>query len=185
MLIVRGNTVNNFHWIKILLLVFAVALLPHCQKNKVTDSKTQSTAVVLRDGELYEIRGDKVGGKITSTNGNVKSYLMTPDRRYVAYSVFVGFYNVVGLDGSGDLRPVLHIIVLDIDRKKQLTEIKPQSENEPFIYADHWISNDELLLQEADGFATGYKYIYQISNNELSIAGSSGENDLSSEESGT
>jgi hypothetical protein len=182
---VKGDAVNNFYWIRILLLVFAVTLLPQCQKNKVTDNKTQTTAVVLRDGELYEISNDKIGSKITSANGNVKSYLMTPDRRYVAYSVFVGFYNVVGLDGSGDLRPVNHIIVMDLDRKKQLTEIKPQSEDEPFIYADHWISNDELLLQEADGFATGYNYVYRISNNELRIADSNGDEDLNSEETGS
>jgi hypothetical protein len=182
---VKGDAVNNFYWIRILLLVFAVTLLPQCQKKKVTDNKTQTIAIVLRDGELYEIGCGKGDSKITSANGNVKSYLMTPDRRYVAYSVFVGFYNVVGLDGSGDLRPVNHIIVMDLDRKKQLTEIKPQSENEPFIYADHWISNDELLLQEADGFATGYNYIYRISNNELTIADSNREEDLNSEGTGS
>jgi hypothetical protein len=182
----KGDIVNNFYLTRILLLVFAVSLLPQCQKNKIIPSKTQtSSAVVLKDGELYEISSDKVGSKVTSANGNVKSYLMTPDRRYVAYSVFVGFYNVVGLDGSGDLRPVHHIIVMDLDRKKQLTEIKPQSENEPFIYTDHWISNDELLLQEADGFATGYNYIYRISNNELRIANSGIEEDLNSEETGS
>ncbi len=181
----KRRSVRSLYLTRMMLLVFAATLLPNCQKDQVPTSKNKTPAVVLRDGELYDSKGDKVGNKITSTHGNVKSYLMSPDKHYVAYSLFIGYYNVVGLDGSGDLRPVHHIIVMDLDQNKQLTEIKPQSEHQPFIYADHWISNVELLLQEADGFATGYNYIYRIGDNKLSIAHSGVEGDLNSWESGS
>lgn len=124
--------------------------------------------VTLKDGELYEMSGKESGSKITSTAGKISSYLVSPDKHYVAYSIIVGSYKIYGLDDDkGEERPVQHIVIMDLDLKKKLTEINPQSEHEPFIYVDRWISNDELLFTEADGFATGYRYIFNASLNEL------------------
>ncbi len=126
--------------------------------------------VTLKGGELYETSKKGTSSKITSTNGKISSYLLSPDKRYVAYSVIVGSYEIVPLEGEGEQRPVRHIMIMDLDQKKQLIEIKPQSESQPFIYADRWISTEELILTEADGFATGYRYIYHAGDNELRLA---------------
>lgn len=126
--------------------------------------------VTLKDGELYEISGKEVGSKITSTDGKISSYLLSPDKRYVAYSIIVGYTNDAGVYEDVEeipQVPVYHIVVMDLELKKQLTEIKPPSENEPFIYADRWISNEELLLYDADGIAVGWHYIYNAGVNEL------------------
>ena len=128
-------------------------------------------AVTLKDGELYEISetgGDK---KITSTNGKINSYLLSPDKHYVAYSIIVGYTNDVGLYEEGEEPgqvPVYHIVIMDIDLKKILKEIKPpNAEADQFIYASKWISNDELLLYDACGFSVDTKYIYNAGTNEL------------------
>jgi hypothetical protein len=124
--------------------------------------------VTLKDGELHEMSGKAGASKITSTNGKINSYLLSPDKHYVAYSIIVGSYKIYGLDDDkGEERPVQHIVIMDLDLKKKLTEINPQSEHEPFIYVDRWISNDELLLYDADGIAVGWKYIFNAGTNEL------------------
>lgn len=139
-----------------------------------------SAEVTLKDGELYEISetgGDK---KITSTNGKIDSYLLSPDKHYVAYSIIVGYTDDAGVYEEGEKIPqvpVYHIVVMDRDLKKILKEIKPPSEHEPFIYADKWISNDELLLYDADGIAVGRKYIFNAVSNELRQAGIEVEDD--------
>ncbi|MEW6066821.1 MAG: hypothetical protein AB1610_00775 [Nitrospirota bacterium] len=129
--------------------------------------------VILKDGELYEISGKEKGNKITSTNGKINSYLLSPDRRYVAYSMGVGYTDSVGLYEEGEEPgqvPVYHIVVMDLELKKILKEVKPPSEDNPFIYVDKWISNDELLLHDADGFAVSSSYIYNAGTNELRLA---------------
>ncbi len=133
--------------------------------------RLSSTAVELslKDGELYEMNGNKPGAKITSTGGGIQKYLMSPDKQYVAYSIIAGSYKIMGLEGDGELRSVFNIGVMDLDSKKQLTVIKPQSEHEPFIYADRWISNEELILTESDGFATGLRYVYSAATNEVRL----------------
>ena len=126
--------------------------------------------VTLKDGELYEISetgGDK---KITSTNGKINSYLLSPDKHYVAYSIIVGYTDDAGIYEDGEKIPqvpVYHVAVMALNLKKVLKEIKPPSEQDPFIYADKWISNDELLLHDADGFAVSWKYIFNAVTNEL------------------
>lgn len=126
--------------------------------------------ITLKNGELYEIIGEKAASKITSTGGKISSFLVSPDKHYVVYSIIVGNYKVVGIEGEGDNEPVYNIVVMDLDNKKQLTEIKPQSKNEPFIHEDRWISKEELILYEADGFATGNRYIYHAGDNVLRLA---------------
>ena len=126
--------------------------------------------LTLKDGELYEMSGNAGASKITSTNGKINSYLLSPDKRYVAYSIIVGYTNDAGLYEEGEKIPqvpVYHIVVMDLDLKKVLTEIKPPSEHEPFIYVDRWISNDELLFYDGDGIAVGWKYIFNAGTNEL------------------
>lgn len=126
--------------------------------------------VTLKEGELYEISetgGDK---KITSTNGKVNSYLLSPDKHYVAYSIVAGHTDSVGLYEEGEeipKVPIYHIVVMDLNLKKILKEIKPPSENDPFIYADKWISDNELLFHDADGFAVSFRYVYNAGTNEL------------------
>ena len=99
--------------------------------------------VTLKDGELYEISetgGDK---KITSTNGKINSYLLSPDKHYVAYSIIVGYTDDAGIYEDGEKIPqvpVYHVAVMALNLKKVLKEIKPPSEQDPFIYADKWIS---------------------------------------------
>lgn len=148
-----------------------LALVERIVDGKSTMSRRGGTLsaveVELKDGELYEKRGKAGTSKITSTDGEIHSYLVSPNKHYVAYSTIAGYHKVVGLDGDGDARPVFHIVVMDLSVKKQLTEIKPQSKHEPFIYADRWISNDELLLTDADGFAVGWRYVYNAGTNEL------------------
>lgn len=176
---------KNYFFIQVMLLAFTVFFLPHCEKREVNPTKTEATTtrggsgrvlssgseITLKDGELYEISGGKIGNQITSTGGKISPFfLLSPDKHYVAYSILVGIYNVVGLDDDvGELRDVHHIVVMDLNHKKQLMEIKPQSETEPFLDEFSWISNDELLITESDGFATGKRYIYQASNNELRL----------------
>ncbi len=126
--------------------------------------------VTLKDGELYEMSGKEGVGKITSTGGKIDRYLQSPDKHYVAYSIIVGYTNDVGIYEEEEKIPQVplhHIVVMDLDLKKQLTEINPQSENEPFIHADRWLSNEELLLSDGDGFAVGWRYIYNAGTNEL------------------
>lgn len=124
------------------------------------------SGVTLKDGELYEMNGSK----ITSTDGKIDSYLLSPDKRYIAYSIIVGYTNDAGLyEDEQEIPqvPVHHIFVMDLEQKKNLTEIKPQSESEPFIYAKRWISNEELLLYDADGIAVGWHYFYDVSSDGL------------------
>lgn len=127
--------------------------------------------VVLKDGELYEKSGTGLGGKITSTDGKVNSYLQSPDKQYVAYSIIVGFIDAPGLYEEVveeiPQDPVYQIVVMDIEQRKQLTVIKPPAENEPFLYVDQWISSDELLLHDSDGLAVGWSYVYNAVTNEL------------------
>ncbi len=126
--------------------------------------------VTLKEGELYEMSGKEGGNKITSTNGKINEYQLSPDKHYVGYSIIVGYTNDAGLYEEGEKIPqvpVCHIVVMDLELKKKLTEIKPQSENELFINMDRWISNDELLLYDADGIAVGWHYIYNAGINEL------------------
>jgi hypothetical protein len=151
-----------------------LALVERIVDGKSTISRRKSplsaVEVTLKDGELYEMIGKPGASKITSTNGKINSYLLSPDKRYVAYSIVVGYTNDAGIYEEGEKIPqvpVYHIVVMDIDLKKVLTEIKPPSEHEPFIYVDRWISNDELLFYDADGIAVGWKYIFNAGTNEL------------------
>lgn len=124
------------------------------------------SGVTLKDGELCDMNGSK----ITSTDGKIDGYLLSPDKRYVAYSIIVGQRNDVGLyEDSEDIPqvPVHNVVVMDIEQKKQLREIKPPSEIDPFIYAKRWISNEELLLYDADGIAVSRYYFYDAGINEL------------------
>lgn len=126
--------------------------------------------VTLKDGELYEKNGTELGGKITSTGGKVNSYLLSPDKQYVAYSIIAGYIDAAGLYEEVEeipQDPVYHVVVMDVEQKKQLTEIEPPNKNEPFIRAKRWISNDELLLYESDGLAAGWSYVYNAVTNEL------------------
>jgi len=139
-------------------------------QERIMKKRSSGFEITLKDGELYEMGWIRLGSKITSTGGKISSYLVSPDNHYVAYSIVVGSYKVVGEDGGGEEIPTHHIIVMDLARKKLLTEIKPQNKNEPFIYVDRWISNEKLRINEADGFATGLMYIYKSANDELRVA---------------
>jgi len=126
--------------------------------------------IKLKDGELYELNGKAAGAMITATGGKINSYIQSPDKRHVAYSVIVGYTADAGnyeKDEKVPQVPVYHIIVMDLGLKKQLTEIKPPSNSEPFIYAKRWTSNEELALYEADGIAVGRYYFYNVISNEL------------------
>ncbi len=152
-----------------------LALVERIVDEKITMSRKGSPLsvgpeVTLKNGELYEMSGNEAKNKITDTDGKIDSYLMSPDKHYVAYSIIVGYTNDAGdYEGSDEIPqvPVYHIIVMDLELKKQLTVIKPPSENEPFIYTDRWVSNDELMLYDADGIAVGRRYFYNASSNEL------------------
>ena len=77
--------------------------------------------LTLKDGELYEMSGNAGASKITSTNGKINSYLLSPDKRYVAYSIIVGYTNDAGLYEEGEKIPqvpVYHIVVMDLDLKR-------------------------------------------------------------------
>lgn len=135
--------------------------------------KTSSSPsdVMLKDGELYVSSGAVPAARLTSTGGKIESFLVSPDKHYVACAVAVGVEKVYGLDDDeGDPRTVHHIIVVDLDQRKQLTEIGSQSKGEPFIFADKWISNEKLIIMEADGFATGMTYVYNAELNVLRMA---------------
>jgi hypothetical protein len=139
-------------------------------KSRQEASTSPPHEVTLKDGELYDLNGQAGGGAITTTGGKINEYIQSPDKRYVAYSVIVGYTDDAG-DYDPDEKipqvPVYHIIVMDLILKKQLTEIKPPSDNEPFIYAKRWSSNEELVLYDADGIAVGMTYFYNVINNEL------------------
>jgi hypothetical protein len=138
---------------------------------KRTMNRRDGGSLTLKDGELYKIRGQKIGNKITSTGGKIDSFLLSPDFRYVAYSIVVGYEEVVPLEGEGEKREVHHIEVLDLDYpEKAAVVIEPPDESEPFIDAERWISNERLLIMEADGFAVGLPHIYDAGNEELRVA---------------
>ncbi len=125
--------------------------------------------ITLKDGELYKMGWIRVGSKITSTGGKISSYLVSPDKRYVAYSIIVGYREEAGDDESAAIAqvPVHYIVVMDLKHRKQLTVIKPVSENEPYIHIDRWISREELLVYDADGIVVGREYIYNASTDQL------------------
>jgi len=137
--------------------------------------------VTLKDGELYEISGkvgyrsellalSLIGNQITFTGGKIDSFILSPDKHYVAYSVIVGYTDDAGDYESDEMIPqvpLYHIVVMDLDLKKELKVIKPPIEQEPFIIADRWISTDELLLHDADGLVVCWQYIYSAGTNEL------------------
>jgi hypothetical protein len=156
--------------IVLLSLVVALNLIDFPIVQERILKRSSGLEITLKNGELYEMGWLRLGNKITSTGGKINSYLMSPGKNYVTYSIIVGSYKVVGEDGQGEETPTHHIIVMDLDHKKLLTEIKPQSKDEPFIYVDRWISNQKLRLTEADGFATALNYIYDIDTNELRTA---------------
>ncbi len=131
---------------------------------------SSGTDVTLKNGELYQMSGTIVGEKITSTNGKIDSYLVSPNKYYVAYSIIVGYTDDPGIYEDNEKVPqvpLCHIVVMDLESKKKLREIKPPSENEPFILMDRWISNEVFSLYDADGFAVGRKYVYNAGTDEL------------------
>ena len=152
-----------------------LALVERIVDGKITISrrgvqKSRPHDVMLKDGELYELNGQAAGVPITATGGKINNFLQSPDKRYVAYSVIVGYTDDAGDYGKDEKIPqvpVYHILVMDLTLRKQLTEIKPPSDSEPFIYAKRWSSNEELVLYDADGFAVGEKYFYNVVSNEL------------------
>jgi len=122
--------------------------------------------VTLKDGELHSLNGRR----LTSTNKTVDSYVLSPGKHYVAYSVIVGSKEEPGIYDDGDdipQRPLHHVIVMDLDTSKVIRKITPPSENEPWIYADRWVSDEELVLYDADGFAVGRHYFYHAGINAL------------------
>lgn len=151
-----------------------LVLIERIIDGKKTMSRRPSAAsgvdVTLKDGELYEVIGGKRGKKITTTGGKVDGFLLSPGKQYVAYSINVGTYEIVPLEGEGENRPVHNIGIFDLDQNKLLKVIKPPSESEPFLYTNSWISEEELILTEADGFATGLRYVYSAGDNELRTA---------------
>ncbi len=127
--------------------------------------------VTLKDGELYEVIGGETGNKITSTGGKVEGFLVSPGKQYVAYSINVGTHEIVPLEGEGEKRTIHNIGIFDLDQNKLLNVIKPPGgKNDPFLNVDRWISEDELILTESDGFGTGYRYVYSAGDNELRMA---------------
>jgi hypothetical protein len=166
-----------------MLLAFLGFFLPHCEKKEVTPTKTETTKttsqsghallsgheIMLKDGELYEISGEKAGSRITSSGGKIDSYLQSPGKRYVAFSLIVGYTDDAG-DYEKDEKipqvPVHHIILMDLELKKQLTEIKPQN-IEPFIEVKRWSSNEELELFGSTGLSVDSYYFYNVVSNDL------------------
>ncbi len=145
--------------------------LPILYAVRVTRAKNAMIPpLTLRNGELYELSGKVPGIKLTSTGGKINNFLLSPDKHYVAYAIVAGEYKVVGLDGTADTRAVLNIGVMDLNRREEIAEIEPQSDGEPFINADRWISNEDLLLTETDGFTSGNRYVYSVGLDELRIA---------------
>lgn len=125
--------------------------------------------VILQDGELYELRGKTIGNKITSTGEKIDHYLLSPDKHYVVYSIISGVIDITGDsdDAETEQWAVHNLVVMDLILKKNLTEIKPMSEIEPFLYTDRWISNEELLFCDSDSIAIWSFYIYNTGSNTL------------------
>ena len=178
---------NNYYFIRIMLLAFTAFSLSQCEKKEATPTKTETTKTMsqsghallsgpkitleltLKDGELYEISGGKAGRQITSSGGKIDSYLQSPGKRYVAYALIVGYTDDAG-DYEKDEKipqvPVHHIIVMDLELKKQLTEIKPQN-IEPFIEVKRWSSNEKLELYGSTGLSIDSYYFYNVVSNDL------------------
>ena len=127
--------------------------------------------VTLKDGELFEVRnGSGQLIKITSTKGKVDEFWLSLNKRYIAYSKIIEYADEPGLwEDQEEIpqRPACHIIILDLRSKKTLAEISPQNENDSFIYVDGWVSDKELLLHDADGFAVSNFYSYDLTKKEL------------------
>ena len=125
--------------------------------------------VTLKNGDLYELNRQTLGALLTITGGKIDGYLQSPDKRYVAYSLIVGYTEDAGDYEKGEKIPqvpIHHIIVMDLGLRMQLTEIKPQN-IEPFIDVKRWTSNEELELYGSTGLSVDSYYFYNVVSNEL------------------
>jgi hypothetical protein len=180
-------------YIIIILLTFTAIFLAQCEKKDAPPIKTATTKmtnevgrslsfgsdITLKDGELYEINGGIIGKQLTFTGGKIDGSLQSPNKRYVAYSLIVGYTDDVGEYEKNEKIPqvpVHHIIVMDLGLKLQLAEIKPQ-DIEPFIEIMRWISNEELELYGSTGFSIDTFYFYNVVSNNLRTSHSEEENE--------
>lgn len=126
--------------------------------------------VILKAGELYFVNGNDVGDRITVTGGKIDEYLVSPDKRFVAFLVITGYTDDPGLYEDDEVPPQvpLHkLVVFDLLRKKQLREITAPSKNDPFLRLGKWLSDHELMLHDADGFSVSWFYVYNAEINDL------------------
>ncbi|MDP2279629.1 MAG: hypothetical protein Q8K51_15575 [Nitrospirota bacterium] len=127
--------------------------------------------ITLKDGELFEVKkSSSQPVKLTNTKGRVAEFFLSPHKRYIAYSKIVRHMDEPGIwedEEKIPQRPVYHIVILDLKSKKILAEIPPQSKSDPFIYMDGWVSDREILLHDADGFAVSVYYAYDLNKKEL------------------
>lgn len=124
--------------------------------------------VILQDGELYELRGKTIGSKLTATDGKIDSFLLSPDKHYVVYSIITGYVEDTGdsEDAETEEFAVSNLVIMDLTQKN-LIEIKPMSEHEPFLSTDRWVSKEELLFHDFDSIAIGSYYSYNTGSKTL------------------
>ena len=127
--------------------------------------------ITIKDGELIIIRNHGDNRKITNTGGKITRFLMSPDNNYVAYAITVGFVpehnDAPEIDNEVREVPVSNIEIYDLKAGRAVAKITPPIDSCEFIYTEGWVSENELLLHDADGVAVCSTYKYDVLKKQL------------------
>jgi hypothetical protein len=127
--------------------------------------------ITLKNGELIITRNGRDNVILTNTGGNVREFIISPDRHYMAYTKTIRF--VPGHNDAPEINeviedlPVSNIVIYNLTTKSISSEINPTITGCDFIRMDGWVSKSELLLHDADTTAVCNNYIYDVLKKQL------------------